>query len=169
MSAMRSIFRLRSIERFLNNIFASILLIAMMLLVVCDVTGRYLFNRPLHGTMEITEFIMVAVVYFTLAHTQAIKAHIRVELLSERMPLRIRLLLELITYLVGMVIFVLITWQGVMSAIDAGEVWEITDGLIPFPTLPAKITIPMGSSLLCLRFLADIIDTAKGLTRKDAQ
>lgn len=169
MSAIKSIFRLRSFEGFFNNIIASFLLLGIMLLVVSDVAGRYLFNKPVHGTLEITEFVMVAIVFFTLAHTQAIKAHIKVELLLERMPRKLRLILELITYLFGLVIFALITWQGYLSALDAWEVQEETDGLIPFPIFPAKLTIPIGCFLFCLRFSADIIDVIKELTRKDAQ
>lgn len=168
MNVTKSIFSLRSLEGFFNNIIASILLVGMMLLVVCDVTGRYLFNRPVHGTMEITEFIMVAIVYLTLAHTQAIRGHIKVDLLLERMSRRMRLLLELITYLFGVVIFALIGWQGVMSAIEAWEFWEVTDGLIPFPTLPAKLTIPIGSFVFCLRFIIDILEALKELTRKES-
>lgn len=168
MSAIKSIFRLRSFEGFFNNIIASILLLGIMLLVVCDVTGRYLFNKPVHGALEITEFVMVAIVFFTLAHTQAIKAHIKVELLLERMPRKLRLILELITYLFGLVIFALITWQGYLSALDAWEVQEETDGLIPFRIFPAKFTIPIGCFLLCLRFTADIVDVLRKLTRKDA-
>jgi len=168
MNVTKSIFSLRSLEGFLNNVISSVLLVGMMLMVVCDVTGRYLFNRPVHGTMEITEFIMVAVVFFTLAHTQAIGGHIKVELLLERMSRRVRLLLEVITYFFGMVIFALIGWQGVMSAIEAWEFWEVTDGLIPFPTLPAKLTIPIGSFVFCLRFIIDIVEALRELTRKES-
>jgi len=166
---LRSIFKISPLEKFLNNIIGSIFLIGMMLMIVGDVTGRYLFNQPIHGTLEITEFVMVAMVYLTLAHTQAIKAHIKVELLIDRVGRNSRLILELITYFLGLTIFVFICWQGVMSAIDAWEIEEVTDGYIPFPTLPAKATIPIGSLILCIRFTVDMVTAIKELiTGKEA-
>ena len=74
--------------------------------------------------------------------------------------------LELISYLLGLLVFALIAWQGVMSAIDAWEIGEITDGLIPFPTLPAKLAIPIGCLIFCLRFLVDIVEVVKKLAGK---
>jgi len=164
---MRASSILQSIERFLNNILGAILLLGMMFLVVADVTGRYLFNRPVHGTMEITTFIMVGLVYFTLAHTQAIKAHIKVELVFERLSIRGKAILQFITCLIGMTIFALITWQGVRLALDAWKYKEYTDGLIPFPTFPAKLAIPVGCFIFCLRFIVDIISSLRSMTGKD--
>jgi TRAP-type C4-dicarboxylate transport system permease small subunit len=167
MNILRAFFRLRSWEEVFNNFISSFLLIAIMLLVVANVTGRYLFNSPVHGTMEITEFVMVAIVYFTFAHTQAIKSHIRVELLLGVLSRKARLIFDLITCVLGLVIFVLITWQGILCFIDSWEILEVTDGYIEFPIYPAKLTIPIGCFIFSLRFIVDIVDVIKQLTGKD--
>jgi TRAP-type C4-dicarboxylate transport system permease small subunit len=151
------------LEKFLNNIAGGIILTAMMLLVTGDVLGRYLFNRPIHGTTEITEFMMVGLLYFTLAHTQTDKAHIRVEMFITHLSPGTRLILEMIAYLLGFFLFVLITWQGILSAAKAWEVWETTFGLILFPLFPAKVLIPIGSFLFSLRLLLDFIGGLKNL------
>ena len=168
MDTLKAFFRLRSWEGVMNNGISSFLLIAMMLLVVANVAGRRIFNVPVHGALEITEFIMVAIVYFTFSHTQAIKSHIRVELLLGVMSRRTRLIFDLITYIFGFVIFVLITWQAVMCFLDSWGIREETDGYIAFPIYPAKFTIPIGCFILCIRFLVDIIDTLKQLTGKES-
>lgn len=167
MRSLKAIFRLQSWERLFNNVIASILFVGMMLLVVSDVGGRYIFKRAVPGTLEITEFIMVALVYFTLAHTQAIKGHIKVEFLLALMSRTKRLILELITYLLGLMVFALVTWQVWMSFIDSWQIREETVGQIPFPIYPAKLTIPIGCFLLCLRFAVDLARVLKELTRKD--
>ena len=168
MNALKGIFRLRSWEGVFNNILGSFLLITMMLLVATNVVLRYVFEIPLHGALEITEFIMVAIVYFTLSHTQAIKAHIRVELLHGAVSRRTSLIFDLIAYVFGLGIFILITWQTVMSFLDSWGILEETDGYIEFPIYPAKFTIPIGCFMLCIRFLVDIIDALKQLTGKDS-
>ena len=57
-----------------------ILLVAMMLLVTADVSGVTSSARRSQGTTELTEFMMVALLYFSLAHTQALKGHINVDI-----------------------------------------------------------------------------------------
>ena len=74
--------RLQSAEKLFDGIAAA-LLVAMMLLVVADVGGRHVFERPVQGALELTEFVRVANVFFSLARKQTIKAHIRVVLLDE--------------------------------------------------------------------------------------
>ena len=160
---MKSSFGLPTIERFLNNVIGAILVLGMMLLIVADVTGRYLFNRPVQGTMELTVFIMVGMVFLTIGYTQAIKAHINIEILTERMSFRMRKVFELIAWLLGLGVYSLIAWQGVNLALESWKYHEYTDGLIPFPTLPAKLTVPIGSILLCLRFILDIVNILKDL------
>ena len=103
MNALKAVFRLRSWEGVFNNIISSFLLMVMMLLVVTNVAGRYLFDITVHGTLEITEFIMVAIVYFTFAHTQAVKAHIRVELLVGVLSRRMKIISDLVIYIFGLV------------------------------------------------------------------
>lgn len=159
--------RLHSAEKLFDAI-ASALLAAMMLLVVADVGGRHLFNRPVQGALELTEFFMVAIVFFSFAHKQAIKAHIRVELLDGVISHSKKLRLGLVSYILGLVVFSLMTWQGWMSFVDSWKIREATDGLIRFPIYPAKLAIPLGCFLLSLRFLADVIDTVRDLGGKDA-
>ncbi|MBA7639663.1 hypothetical protein ES703_47323 [subsurface metagenome] len=157
---------MRTIERFLAIVAGSIILVGMMLLVTSDVIGRFLFNSPIHGTMEVIEFMMIGLLYFTLAHTQAIKAHINVELLTSRFSPRARLICEIITYFVGLIVFALITWQGAASAAEAWRIGEITFGVIEFPIFPAKVLIPIGSFIFCLRFILDITNGFRNLMRK---
>lgn len=167
MNVIKAVFRLRSWEGVFNNVVSAFLIMVMMLLVVTNVAGRYVFNITVHGALEITEFIMVGIVYFTMAHTQAIKAHIRVDLLVGLMPHRTRLIFDLITYVFGFAIFALITWQTGLSFLDSWEYLEETDGYINFPIYPAKFAIPIGCFMFCIRFFVDIVDVIKQLTGKD--
>jgi TRAP-type C4-dicarboxylate transport system permease small subunit len=139
----------------------------MMFLVTFDVIGRFLFNRPIHGVTEITEFMMVGLLYFTLAHTQALKAHINVEIFTLHYLPRTRLVAELITYFLGLFTFAFITWQGFKSALDAWRIQEVTFGLLELPLFPAKVLVPIGSLILCLRFILDIAEGWNKLARKE--
>ncbi|MBI5968407.1 MAG: TRAP transporter small permease [Deltaproteobacteria bacterium] len=157
-----------TVERFLNNVAGGIILTAMMLLVTADVLARYLFNSPIHGTTELTEFMMIGLFYFTLAYTQALKAHIRVDMLISLFSPRARLICEEITYLLGFALFALITWQTMEAAVQAWKIWETTFGLILFPLFPAKVLIPIGCFIVCLRLILDFLNGLRSLLKDES-
>jgi len=45
------------------GVAASAILLAMMLLTVVDVVARYVFNRPLRGAFEITELMLLVLIF----------------------------------------------------------------------------------------------------------
>jgi len=77
------------IAKILANVSVALLAI-MLFLGVTDVLGRYLFNRPVTGTLEIFEILLPGIVLLSLAYTQLNKAHIRVELLFNRFSSRLQ-------------------------------------------------------------------------------
>ena len=52
----------RRVEALLG-VAASIILLAMMVLTTVDVVARYLFNRPLRGAFEVTELLLVVLIF----------------------------------------------------------------------------------------------------------
>lgn len=47
----------------LLGVVASAILFAMMLLTVVDVVARYVFNRPLRGAFEVTELMLLVLIF----------------------------------------------------------------------------------------------------------
>jgi TRAP-type C4-dicarboxylate transport system permease small subunit len=47
----------------LLGVAASAILLGMMLLTVVDVVARYVFNRPLRGAFEVTELLLVVLIF----------------------------------------------------------------------------------------------------------
>ena len=52
----------RRVEALLG-VAASIILLAMMVLTTVDVVARYVFNRPLRGAFEITELLLLVLIF----------------------------------------------------------------------------------------------------------
>jgi len=55
----------------------------LMLLTVTDVTGRYLFIRPVEGAAEISELMLVLIIFLGLSATQRAGGHIAMEAITE--------------------------------------------------------------------------------------
>lgn len=142
-------------ERVLVYVAVGIIAI-MIFLTSADVFMRYVFNRPIPSTFELEQFLLVGVVYLTLAYVQYQKGHIRLDILADRSPPRIQTALRLFSHVICLVTFAFITWRSGIEAYKAWSIGEYTMGLISYPLWPAKWMIPIGSALLCFRFISDI-------------
>ena len=63
------------------------ILISMMFLTGADVIARYILNAPIRGAFELTEVMMVLLVYMALPLAVLAKAHVEVELWQPKSPL----------------------------------------------------------------------------------
>ena len=75
---------LRPIRLALAGISAA-LLFAMMGVTVVDVIGRYFFDAPLPGATELTELLLVGVIFTALPAVCLDDGHVTVDLLTEKL------------------------------------------------------------------------------------
>ncbi|TDH39438.1 TRAP transporter small permease [Pseudohoeflea suaedae] len=98
----------------LRLVLASIcaaMLLAMMGITLVDVIGRYLLNSPLVGATELTELMLVGVVFLGLPAVTLDRGHVSVSLLSDRLPARFQPLREFILSLVIAALLSAIGWR----------------------------------------------------------
>jgi len=153
------------IERLLAFVSA-IVIMCMMFITSIDVIMRYVFNSPLAGGFELQEFLLVGVVFLSLAYVQSVKGHFSLDLLTVRLPLGAQTTLLVLGHIICLVIFALITWQSGLRAWIAWTTGQTREGLISFPLWPAKFMLPIGMGLLCLRFISDIATDFRDRWRK---
>jgi len=137
-------------------------LAVMMFLTVLDVCLRYLFNRPLPGTYEITEFMMVVTVFFAVAYTQIQKGHVRVELLVSRLPPKAQAVIDSSVSFLSLGLLSLITWQSFIMA-KAQMANELTSTILRVPVFPFVLVVVFGCGLLSLVLLENFLSS---LTRR---
>ena len=154
--ARRIVLSYRAVETGCSRIAAGIIMI-MMFLTTADVISRYVFNSPIIGVFEISQVLLVGVVFLGLAYVQTMKGHVKVDVVTSWLPQRAQLTLDTFGYIVGFLIMAVITWRSGVSAWTAWVTKEHTMGLIHMPFWPGKSLVPFGTSLLCLRLLSDII------------
>lgn len=143
------------IERLSATIAATIIL-AMMLLTVSDVVGRFFFNKPIVGTIEIAEFMLVAIAFLSVSYVQFLRAHIIMDVATSWLPRRTQVGLDIFGHIVCLLIYSIITWKSAMLAHYSWFVHDFTFGAVELPTWPAMGIIPLGMGLLCLRLISDI-------------
>lgn len=127
-----------------------------------DVSARFLFNRPLPGSFELSGLLMVVVVFLSLASCQAEGRHMRVDFLFGSMSKQVRAGVDRIAYVCGVVVCGLLAWCAAGPAWYSWNIREVSMGIIPFPVYPAKFVVVVGAVLLTVQHLLDLLGTIPG-------
>ena len=139
----------------------ALVLFALMLLTTMDVAGRYLFNTPLMGVFEITEFMMVCLVFCSLAYTQSKKAHVTVDILIGQMSKKKQRMIDILNYGISVIILALITWKSIERGFEIMASNE-SSGTLQIPVYPFLFVVGLGSAALCIEFFKDMINRIRG-------
>ena len=136
--------------------FGSIALFAMMLLTTVDVIGRYFFNKPVLGAFELTEFLVLILIFSFLAPSQAKKSHVAVDLIFQHFPARLRVVIDVLNHLLCMVFMGLIAYRCFIRALEIKEFGEATSnlGIIKYPF---AFFVVFGCAALTIEYLRDLI------------
>ena len=139
------------------TIICGIVFFLYMLNIMADVTGRYLFLKPVQGTVEIGENVLAFAVFLSLAAVQMRKGHIRVNILESHLSPELAAWFEIFTLAIGFSMFGLMTWQGFTFAIRSWQINELGINL-PIPLYIGKFALFIGSAMFCIQFFIDLID-----------
>ena len=139
---------------------AASIVVMLMVMVVADIFGRKVLNNPVPMSYEVGAFMLVFIVFMGLAYSQRQKAHIRVEILTLRMPPRFRAVMDLFAFTLGIVIYGAIFYETFKWSYHSFEIGEYVAGLINIPKWPSQFALVFGALLLSLQFLSDWVNRA---------
>ena len=139
------------------GLISAVATFVMMVLVVANILGRYLFNKPLDGTLEFTESLLVLIIFLSLALTQYDGGHIRVTLLTRRLPKAAAKAATVFCMLAGAAFFTWCAYAAWRFAAQSFSFKEQEWGTIVFPLWPVKFVVFAGILLLAIQFLLDAI------------
>ncbi|WP_299818904.1 TRAP transporter small permease [uncultured Jannaschia sp.] len=114
----------------------AILLAAMMALTVADVTGRYLLARPVTGATELTELLLVAVIFAGLPAVALDDGHVAVDLVTARLPDRVQPWRRAAISLVTVGLLAVVAWRLWLHAGQIAGYGAVTNAL-RLPVAPA--------------------------------
>lgn len=134
------------------NPISYLALFLMMLLTVADVFMRKVFNNSILGTVEVTELMMVVLIFFSLAHTEIADGHVKVDLVLSRFTPKVQSIFDIFTQLVCFGLFCLLTWSSFKYAASMRASGEVTQDLL-IPIYPFVYIVALGSAFLSLALL----------------
>lgn len=156
----------KSIRKITNTLRAIAMgvLVMLMFLGTADVIGRYLFDKPIKGVYSISEVMLVVVVFFGWAYTLSVGKHVKIDTVFLLFPPRVRTLSGVITSVIALVTFSLITWQSALRAMNSQKAHEIID-ILEIPVYPFQFLVSVGSFALCLELIVQILQSLNQLRR----
>jgi TRAP-type C4-dicarboxylate transport system permease small subunit len=133
---------------------AGLCVVAIMLVVVCDAAGRYLFNSPLQWSFDVvSNFLMVGAAYLAVAGTFQRGDHININLLHSKLPRRWQVAVDIACSVLAVALFAAVAYGTAQHAVQAYRDKEFFPGVIMWPVWLSYLAIPIGTALLVLRLL----------------
>lgn len=145
------------------NVLSLAGLVAMTIVTVADVAGRYLFNRPLPGALELSELLMVFLVFGAFAITELRNGHVDIDVVVNKMPARARACSETFAAILSTVFWGAITWRTALHAHNVWRAGETTPNL-GLPIGPFVWVAAAGTLLFTLALVARVAAALRRLT-----
>jgi TRAP-type C4-dicarboxylate transport system permease small subunit len=143
----------------LLGVAASTILMAMMLLTVVDVVARYGFNRPLAGAFEVTELMLLVLIFAGLPLVTYADEHAVMDFIDRLLSPRARQILQRAVQVASAAVMFLLTW---LIWLKADRIWAYRDATDVLRILYGPFVYFMAITI----GLAGLIHLYKGLARQ---
>ncbi len=111
------------------GVAASAILMAMMCLTFVDVVARYVFNRPLRGGFEITELLLLVLIFAGLPLVSHADEHVTMDFIDRLVGERARRALARVVHIVVAALMFFMSWQVSIKAARISSYGDATDVL----------------------------------------
>jgi len=135
-----------SVPLMMLTALSAFFMLAIMTLTIIDVTGRYIFNSPVRGGVELIEFMLGLLIFSALPLVSVKRAHITVELFDNFMGSEFKRYREVIVLGASAAMIGFITERMLSTGLDAFEADDIS----------MHLDLPMAPILFVLTILSAI-------------
>lgn len=139
---------------------AELAMFSMMGLTMLDVAGRYLFNFPVAGSVELTELMMVAVIFSGIALSSAARGHVTVDLIAMNLSGRVRWAQRILGEGVSLSIMLVLTVVSWNKAHEVAEYADLTAVLL-IPIAPAAYFMAVVLGITTVFHLVQLVATIR--------
>jgi len=150
------------------NLTSAFLILFLMFLAVFQVVGRKVFNMPVPGYVDWVEFAMAIFCFLSIAYTQKLGGHVRMEFFIGRFKGRLLWGLEIIGTMIALFIISVLMWYAYTHFLRA---WTIGDTSmdIELPIWPGKILVAFAFFSLNIRLLIQLAGFGRLFVHPDAE
>jgi TRAP-type C4-dicarboxylate transport system permease small subunit len=131
-------------------------ILVMMGVTCADVVGTKFFRSPVHGAIDAVMLSQVVAIAFTIALTQSLGKHVRVDFLVVRLRARTQAVIDSIVNFFLLVLFCVIVWRLYVFGHSLQVAREVSPTLY-VPLYPFVYGVAFASISVCLVFLMEFL------------
>lgn len=135
-----------------ENYLCTILMSAMVTLLFIQVVARYFFGTGVDWSEELSRFIFVWLVVWSVAYISKFGGHIRVKLFFRLLPQRLRLWVFLLGELIWITFNVIVIYEGVALVVGVFQ-FPMISPTVRINVAWIYIAIPLGFFFCTLRMV----------------
>jgi len=139
------------------------LAIPLMLITTFDVLSRGFLNKPIPGTLELSEYMMAIIILLGAAYTQQVQGHVGVDFLTTKFSPRGQKICKIVTDLASLFIIAILTVYGFIEGVHETAVSD----QLRVPQWPFKLLVAVGGFMLWMEILVDLITSFAALGRRE--
>ena len=153
----------------LAELIAEIGLVGLLLIVIHEVIVRYVFDAPTLFSVELSEYLLVLVVFMSVGWVLKEDRHVAVTFAVDVLPEKMRQGFSLVTSLLTVAFLAILVWQGGRTALTAYRGDYHSSSLLDFPMWIPYTLIPLGALVLSVQYIAKISELIRSIGSKTAE
>ena len=134
----------------------------LLALTVCDVLGRFIFNRPIPGTFEVTKILFALSVFFSLSVSQYRGENLGITILYDRFPRMVRVVLDIFAAVLSIATFSIAFRQTMQYAVRMKNSGTTTS-VLRWQMYPWIYLASIGIIILVIALLGDFASAIKSI------
>ncbi len=154
-------------EKFLNFL-AALVILGIMFIGTFQVFGRKFLSMPVPGYVDWIEMVMTIFAFLSIAYTQRLGGHIRMEIIIGRFQGRILYFLEIVGTVAAIIIVSILAFYAYTHFERAFEIGDSTID-ISLPVWPSKLLVPFAFGILLIRLFIQLIGFVRLFLYPDAE
>lgn len=137
----------------LEKYVAAVVGLIATLILLYSIFMRYFFKNPPEWTEEIVIYMFILIFYITASSLVAEGRHVRATFIVERLPEKYRRRIEVMNAFLALGFCLVVTYLAVLIVRATLLSGERSESSLRFPMWITFLSVPMGTSLLSLRYI----------------
>lgn len=138
--------------------FAGWIVVVMMLTISFDVAMRYIFNAPTTWSFEVNRYMLIMVVFLGGPWTLSAGGHVSVDLLTETMEIKRKLILDIVTSVMAFTYMLMFTYESIVFTWEAWDNTTRSTEYLAWPLWPIRMFLVIGGGLLSIQYIIKITE-----------
>lgn len=141
-----------------------VVIIALTLMTVADIIMRRFFSMPFAFSFEVTQLMLVLIVFCSIPYSTSRLRHVSIEVLVETFPKKLRRRIDIFGDFFCAAVLAMICWQSIEKGFRTYNIGTMT-GELEIPLYPFYFFVSFGATVACISLIVKIILTFKELSQ----